>query len=146
MSDSDSDVVQTIKVPTEISAKKPRKKSEAQRLASTTNIAKARAARSAKKIERLKGEDEQKVLLAELIAEKKASKLPKPDCELPATSAKKRPDNVPEESEESEANESESESDVSEESDSSDSEAEFVLTKRAPAKKKAAAPKEEPEA
>ena len=74
MSDTDSETEQkTIKLPVE--AVKPRKPvSEKQRLASTANIAKARAARSAKKIERLKAEDEDKIILKAIVEERKKPK------------------------------------------------------------------------
>jgi len=121
MSDTDSETEQkTIKLPVE--AVKPRKPvSEKQRLASTANIAKARAARSAKKIERLKAEDEDKIILKAIVEERK-----KPKKEVKKV--------VKPESSESEASESEA-------SESSDSDSEFVLTKTASKKTKEKAPK-----
>ena len=110
MSDSDSDALESVRLPREISSpeKKPRKKmvvTHQKRAASSANLAKAREVRAAKKLNKQLQEDEEKALLKELVAERKAAKA--------KTKAPK--------------SETESESEVSE-SDSED-EVEFVLSK-----------------
>ncbi len=145
MSDSEPETMTMVQVPVvpAIKEKKKRVLSEKHKTALINNIAKARAVRSAKKIAREKGEDEDKTILKELLAKEKAAKAkskgkaPKPESEDESDADA---DEVDGEEDEKDEDESDSESD-SANSASSDSEAEFVLKKRKPAAKKAAAPK-----
>lgn len=132
MSDSDRDeTVTSVKLPKSV-RKTTRVVSERQKEACAKNVIKARAGRVAKMEARLKGEDEEKILLRELIADKKASKQKKAE---PVEADESSDD----EELESEASESDDDPKETSASDSSDSEAEFVLTKRKPATKKAVA-------
>ena len=155
MSDSDSDVPSSIKMPKEVDIsdgkpeKKPRKKmevSERKRAASSANLAKAREARAKKKADKLQAEDENQSILDELVAQQKAKKKAakeKPQEQPEHTPVFGKPEKPPKkkhvplsESEESEESEV---SEESEESSSEDSDVEFVLK---PAKKSKAKAKE----
>ena len=144
MSDSEQESLTSVELPA-LPEKKKRVVTEKHRAALLKNIEKARIVRAAQKVDRLKGEDEDKRLLREMLEEKKAAKkaTTKKEAE-PKTKEEPKEESEEEEleSEEEEEGESESDSALESESDSSASEAEFVLKKRkAPLRKPAVKPK-----
>ena len=73
MSDSEQESLTSVELPA-LPEKKKRVVTEKHRAALLKNIEKARIVRAAKKVDRLKGEDEDKRLLREMLEEKKAAK------------------------------------------------------------------------